>query len=60
MRLRRFPWLTKEERGWTSVSFLLDRQGVIRHIHPGGQYVRGDGSFEEVERTLQTILDEPT
>ena len=31
-------WLIGQKRQWTSVSFLIDRQGVIRHIHPGGEY----------------------
>ncbi|MBI4597035.1 MAG: redoxin family protein, partial [Candidatus Omnitrophica bacterium] len=31
-------WLDGHDRAWTSVSFLLDRGGVIRSIHPGGSY----------------------
>ena len=31
-------WLETGDRGWTSVTFLLDREGVIRAIHPGGVY----------------------
>jgi len=31
-------WLDAGKHRWTSVSFLLDRQGMIRHIHPGGDY----------------------
>src|SRR5207248_9910326 len=34
-------WLGGGDRRWTSVSFLIDRQGVVRHVHPGGQYVKG-------------------
>jgi hypothetical protein len=37
-------WLAGHDRAFTSVSFLIDRHGVIRHIHPGGKYVKGDGS----------------
>src|ERR1041384_4926526 len=35
-------WLDSGHRQWTSVTFLIDRQGLIQHIHPGGQYVKGD------------------
>jgi DNA-binding transcriptional MerR regulator/peroxiredoxin len=29
-------WPGSRERTWTSVSFLIDKRGVIRHIHPDG------------------------
>ncbi|MBI3088151.1 MAG: TlpA family protein disulfide reductase [Candidatus Omnitrophica bacterium] len=35
-------WLDGHERAWTSVSFLLDRAGVIRYVHPGGSYTGDD------------------
>ena len=31
-------WLDRGVNNWTSVSFLLDREGKIAHIHPGGDY----------------------
>jgi peroxiredoxin len=31
-------WRSKGHRSWTSISFLVDRLGVIRWIHPGGEY----------------------
>ncbi len=30
------------ERQWTSVSFLIDRNGIIRWVHGGGEYHPGD------------------
>ncbi len=33
-------WLTKD-RNFTSVSFLVDRNGIIRYIHPGGEFHEG-------------------
>jgi thiol-disulfide isomerase/thioredoxin len=51
-------WLDRIETSWTSVSFLIDRAGVIRAIHPGGQYVRGDGDYEALESAIQTLLAE--
>jgi len=35
-------WLDGRERAWTSVSFLIDQEGVIRYVHPGGSYTDGD------------------
>ncbi len=31
-------WLDATPREFTSVSFLIDRKGIIRYIHPGGEY----------------------
>ena len=31
-------WLDAKSREFTSVSFLIDRKGIIRYIHPGGEY----------------------
>jgi peroxiredoxin len=30
-------WLHGADTGFTSVSFLFDKKGTIRHVHPGGQ-----------------------
>ena len=44
------------DTGFTSVTFLLDRQGVIRHVHPGGQYVAGDPAHTELDRKIRELL----
>jgi peroxiredoxin len=44
--------------GWTSVTFLLDRHGVIRHVHPGGQYVEGDPAYAEMQAAIERLLAE--
>ncbi len=54
-------WLRDSEgkpvdTGFTSVTFLLDRQGVIRHVHPGGQYVAGDPAHAELDRKIRELL----
>jgi peroxiredoxin len=51
-------WLAGGKRRWTSVSFLIDRKGVIRHIHPGGQYVRGDKAYEALKSQIEELLQE--
>jgi peroxiredoxin len=51
-------WLKGKERQWTSVSFLIDRQGIIRHIHPGGQYAPGSKSYEEMKAKIEELLVE--
>jgi peroxiredoxin len=51
-------WLDGHSRSWTSVTFLIDRKGVIRHIHPGGQYVRGDKAYDTLKAKIEELLKE--
>lgn len=51
-------WLDTGERDFTSVSFLIDRQGVIRYIHPGGQYVKGDEDYATMRSKIERLLQE--
>jgi thiol-disulfide isomerase/thioredoxin len=37
-------WLTGPDRPATSVTFILDKSGVIQFVHPGMEYHDGDGS----------------
>ncbi len=46
------------ETGWTSVTFLLDKHGVVRHVHPGGQYVDGDPGYAELNAAIEKLLAE--
>ncbi len=55
--LRRW-WLDTGERGWTSVSFLLDARGVVRFIHPGGQYAPGEPAARDLEERIVGLLQE--
>lgn len=51
-------WLDRGEERWTSVSFLLDRHGVVRHIHPGGEYVKGDADYAAMKAKIEELLAE--
>lgn len=51
-------WLDRGDNAWTSVSFLIDRKGVIRHIHPGGEYVKGDSDYELMKKKIEELLAE--
>jgi thiol-disulfide isomerase/thioredoxin len=57
--LRRW-WLDKHDRGWTSVTILLDRRGVIRHVHPGGAFFKGESGYDGLEAEIETLLAEPS
>ena len=46
--LRRW-WLDGHDREYTSVTFLLDRSGVIRFVHPGGTYTAAEANRLESE-----------
>ncbi len=45
--------------GWTSVTFLLDKQGIVRHVHPGGDYVAGEPAHAELDRKIVELLAIP-
>ena len=52
-------WWVKTNPGkWTSVSFLLDREGIVRYIHSGGQYIKGDGEYEKLQQEIEKLLNE--
>jgi peroxiredoxin len=51
-------WLDANDRRWTSVSFLIDKKGLIIHIHPGGQYVKGDADYAQLDSKVQELLGE--
>ena len=55
--LRRW-WLNHGDEKWTSVSFLVDKRGVIRHIHPGGEYVKGDKDYVAMKERIEELLAE--
>jgi peroxiredoxin len=50
-------WLDHHEAPFTSMSFLLDRQGVLRYVHRGGEYVKGDGDYEQVKEQIERLLE---
>ncbi len=59
-------WLANHPgRNWTSVSFLIDREGVVRWAQGGGEYhptddprhATCDASYAELERTIRRLLE---
>ena len=44
------------EARFTSVTFLVDHEGIIRHIHPGGQYVEGDEEYAAMHAAIKEQL----
>ncbi len=60
-------WLDGGRRSATSVSFLIDRHGVIRHVHPGPAFhrevVRGDDQpskdFVALDLMIDQVLGDP-
>jgi thiol-disulfide isomerase/thioredoxin len=55
------------ERGWTSVSFLIDRAGNVRWLHGGGEYHPSSDSthaacdleYQGLEKMVTTLLAAP-
>lgn len=49
-------WWLSGARDYTSVSFLVDKQGVIRYVHPGGEFHEGGASGHEAcERDFKKV-----
>jgi thiol-disulfide isomerase/thioredoxin len=65
--LERYWLAANPERSWTSVSFLIDRDGVIRWVHGGGEYHpsddpahhRCDLEFRDFEKALDAAVAAP-
>jgi thiol-disulfide isomerase/thioredoxin len=55
--LRRW-WLDGHDRSYTSVSFLLDRAGLVRHVHLGGKYEPGSADHAQMQRWIESLLAE--
>ena len=51
-------WLAGDRKKFTSVSFLLDRKGVVQFIHPGGQYVKGDADYAALKAKIESLLEQ--
>lgn len=60
-------WLNGAERDYTSVSFIVDKRGVIRYVHPGGEFHESNGDaahavcerdFKTIEKTIAKLLAE--
>jgi thiol-disulfide isomerase/thioredoxin len=51
-------WLDGHERGFTSVSFLVDRAGIVRHVHLGGKYAPGSADHAQMQRWIESLLAE--
>jgi peroxiredoxin len=52
-------WLNGHNREYTSVSFLLDRAGGVRHVHLGGKLAPGSPDYTIVEERIKALLAEP-
>lgn len=49
-------WMPPEKRSFTSLTFLLDGKGRIRHVHPGGVIEPGDA--RALAQQIDAILAE--
>lgn len=50
-------WLDRiPDAAYTSVSFLIDRKGIIRYIHPGGAYTKEDATV--IRKNIEKLLRE--
>jgi peroxiredoxin len=58
-------WLNRAEAEPDTVTFLIDRNGIIRYIQPDGRYEKNSrdrkarSEFEKIEKEIQALLQEP-
>ena len=54
-------WLERTAGDWTSVTWILDRDGRLRYVHPGGEYHAEGGPdhdrCRDDEREIRQIID---
>jgi peroxiredoxin len=51
-------WRAGVDTGFTSLSFLIGKDGVVRYVHPGGQYVKGDPGYASLRAAIERALAE--
>ncbi len=60
-RLAESWWLGRTPSSWTSVTWILDRKGVVRHVHPGGEYHADGGPghdrCRDDEREIRAVIE---
>ncbi|NUO53327.1 MAG: TlpA family protein disulfide reductase [Polyangiaceae bacterium] len=52
-------WLTAHPDSWTSVSFVIDKKGVVRFMHLGGEYPPDSADYKQIEKWIEQLLSEP-
>ena len=50
-------WLDHHDARFTSMTFLIDRNGVLRYVHPGGEYAKGQSDYREIKDKIEQLLD---
>ena len=61
-------WLSSGDRDYTSVSFLIDRAGLVRYVHPGPEFHEAGPSdhaqcrrdFADLDAAIAHLLAQPT
>jgi hypothetical protein len=49
-------WMSPDRRSFTSLTFLLDKKGKVRYVHPGGELTADDA--KELSRKIDALLAE--
>ena len=52
-------WWLDDHPSWTSVSFLIDRRGVVLYVHTGGSFAPGSDDAAQMRRWIDALLAEP-
>jgi peroxiredoxin len=49
-------WTGDVDTGFTSLSFVIGKNGIVEYVHPGGQYVKGDTAYSELRAAVEKAL----
>ena len=52
-------WLGAHPDSWTSVSFVIDKKGIVRFVHLGGEYAPESSDYKQMQRWVEQLLAEP-
>ena len=52
-------WLDAHPDSWTSMSFLVDRRGIVRFVHLGGEYPPESADFRQMRAWIDELIAEP-
>jgi peroxiredoxin len=57
-------WLDRADTGWTSASLLIDRSGIVRHVHDGGVFAKDSPDpkarrdYEKMRSAVETLISQ--
>jgi peroxiredoxin len=48
-------WLDANSNRWSTPTFVLDKTGIVRYVHPGGAYYRGESGYDALQHWIEEL-----